>query len=60
MAYQKTKEDVFYELLSMYEQSEKSVNRMISGDDAKLENYGLKKIELVLKQLAKEYQEAEA
>lgn len=54
----KTKEDVFYELLKTFENSERSVNRLISGDDEELISYGLKKIELEIKMFMREYKEA--
>lgn len=56
----KTKHDVFLELLKMFECSEKSVNRLISGDDDELIKHGLKKIELEIKMFIREYEEAKA
>lgn len=53
------KNDIFVKLLLMYEQAEKQVNRLISGDDAELIKYGESKIEMVLKQISQEYEEAE-
>ena len=44
----------------MYEQAEKSANRLMSGDDEQLREYGLDKIKMVLKQISQEYEEAEA
>lgn len=54
------KEEVFLNVLKMYEAAERTVNKYISGGDEKLIEYGLNKIDLIVKQLAKEYREAEA
>lgn len=54
------KDLVFEKLLFMYEQAEKSVNRFLSGDDEQLLAYGLNKIDLTVRQIAQQYQEAEA
>ena len=54
------KEEVFLRVLSMYEAAERTVNKYISGNDEKLIEYGLNKIDLIVKQLAKEYREAKA
>ena len=54
------KEGVFLKLLSMYEQAERQVNRLMNEYDEKLQNYELKKIEMIVKQFLKEYQEAKA
>ena len=53
------KDLVFEKLLFMYEQAEKSVNRFLSGDDEQLLAYGLNKIDLTIRQIAQQYQEAE-
>lgn len=54
-----TKDMVFERLLFMFEQSEKTVNRLISGDDKDLIAYGMEKIDLAVRQIAQQYQEAE-
>ena len=54
----KTKEDVFLELLQLFEQSEKSVNRLISGDDEELIAYGNRKIEIEIGLFMNEYRRA--
>lgn len=54
------KEDVFMKLLSMYEKAERQVNRLMNEYDEELQDYELKKIEMIVEKFAKEYQEAEA
>ena len=54
------KEEVFTRLLSMYEQAERQINRLINEYDDELCNYELKKIEIIVKQFIREYQEAKA
>ena len=53
------KEEVFLKLLSMYEQAERQVNRLMNEYDEELQSYELKKIEMLIEKFAKEYQEAE-
>ena len=53
------KEEVFLKLLSMYEQAERQVNRLMNEYDEELQSYELKKIEMVVKKFLQEYQEAE-
>lgn len=54
------KEEVFMRLLSMYEQAEKQINRLINEYDDDLCNYELKKIEIIVKQFIRDYQEAKS
>lgn len=54
-----TKKDVFLKLLLMFQDAEKSVNRLISGDDVELINYGIEKIDLMVTRIAEMYEEAE-
>lgn len=55
-----TKDDVFNKLLAMYEQAERQINRLINEYNEDLSDYELKKIELIIRQFSKEYEEAEA
>lgn len=55
-----TKQEVFTKLLLMFKDAEKSVNRLISGEDQELIAYGLEKIDLMVTRMAEMYEEAEA
>lgn len=54
------KYEVFMRLLSMYEQSERQVNRLMNEYDEELHGYEMKKIKMIIEKFEKEYEEAEA
>lgn len=54
------KYEVFMRLLSMYEQSERQVNRLMNEYDEELHDYEMKKIKMIIEKFEKEYEEAEA